>query len=329
MKRAPLPPLDTEHTGELAQHIVRAHQAVLSGILTEYELKKLEHTMQRNGLYLLDANWEEARKYVARNINPATRDRFIRAGLETVDVIKALDPAGKNPEATIYGSWPGVFIAEHQPRARELYKIHPQLAYNVCEQIFTKTGCRIYPNTQLGRYVFFDHPGGSVFGDQAIIGDFNMLYHGATMGSRSGLDINGRRHPKTESGVFMASSSIATGPITIGAHCIIGANSHVFQADKNGNVAPGLTIIRENKVISLYNPFTKQRVSVDKKEYGGEYPTINSPAFSGKIAAQYEIFADYKQRHPTQPPEDFLGDEGYIVATRQYIAYMKEAGMTT
>jgi serine O-acetyltransferase len=83
------------------------------------------------------------------------------------------------------------------------------------------TGIEIHPGATIGRRFFIDHGMGVVIGETAEVGDDVMLYHGVTLGGRQRE--GGKRHPTLEDGVAVGAGAKILGPITIGAHSVVGA----------------------------------------------------------------------------------------------------------
>jgi len=89
------------------------------------------------------------------------------------------------------------------------------------------TGIEIHPGARIGRRFFIDHGMGVVIGETAEIGDDVMLYHGVTLGGRSMS--KGKRHPTLGDGVAVGAGAKVLGPVTIGAHSVVGANAVVTR----------------------------------------------------------------------------------------------------
>jgi serine O-acetyltransferase len=89
------------------------------------------------------------------------------------------------------------------------------------------TGIEIHPGAVIGRRFFIDHGMGVVIGETAEVGDDVMLYHGVTLGGRQRE--GGKRHPTLEDGVAVGAGAKILGPITIGAHSVVGANAVVTK----------------------------------------------------------------------------------------------------
>jgi serine O-acetyltransferase len=79
---------------------------------------------------------------------------------------------------------------------------------------------------------------GVVIGETAVIGDDVMLYHGVTLGGRSRT--SGKRHPTLGDGVAVGAGAKILGPITIGAHSVIGANAVVTRDAPADSVLVGV-----------------------------------------------------------------------------------------
>jgi serine O-acetyltransferase len=89
------------------------------------------------------------------------------------------------------------------------------------------TGIEIHPGAQIGPGFFIDHGMGTVIGETAEIGTDVTLYHNVTLGGVSWEKV--KRHPTLENHVVVGAGAQVLGPITIGAHSRIGANSVVVK----------------------------------------------------------------------------------------------------
>ncbi len=78
---------------------------------------------------------------------------------------------------------------------------------------------------------------GIVIGETAEIGDNVTLYHGVTLGGVSWR--KEKRHPTVEDHVVVGAGAKVLGPITVGAHSRIGANSVVVK-----DIAPHSVVVR-------------------------------------------------------------------------------------
>ena len=100
------------------------------------------------------------------------------------------------------------------------------------------TGIEIHPGATIGRRFFIDHGMGVVVGETAEVGDDVMLYHGVTLGGRQRE--GGKRHPTLEDGVAVGAGAKILGPITIGAHSVVGANAVVTRDAPPDSVLVGV-----------------------------------------------------------------------------------------
>ncbi len=89
------------------------------------------------------------------------------------------------------------------------------------------TGIEIHPGAKIGPGFFIDHGMGTVIGETAEIGANVTLYHNVTLGGVSWEKV--KRHPTLEDHVVVGAGAQVLGPITIGAHSRIGANSVVVK----------------------------------------------------------------------------------------------------
>ena len=89
------------------------------------------------------------------------------------------------------------------------------------------TGIEIHPGAQIGPGFFIDHGMGTVIGETAEIGENVTLYHNVTLGGVSWEKV--KRHPTLEDHVVVGAGAQVLGPIRIGAHSRIGANSVVVK----------------------------------------------------------------------------------------------------
>ncbi len=110
------------------------------------------------------------------------------------------------------------------------------------------TGIEIHPGAQIGPGFFIDHGMGTVIGETAEIGANVTLYHNVTLGGVSLEKV--KRHPTLEDHVVVGAGAQILGPIVIGAHSRIGANSVVVRDVPAHSVVvgvPGRVIIRNGK----------------------------------------------------------------------------------
>jgi len=99
------------------------------------------------------------------------------------------------------------------------------------------TAIEIHPGAKIGKNLVIDHGHGVVIGETSVVGDEVLIYHGSTLGGTS-LSSE-RRHPKVENHVVIGAGAKVLGPITIGAHVKIGANSVVTKDCPENSVFVG------------------------------------------------------------------------------------------
>lgn len=100
------------------------------------------------------------------------------------------------------------------------------------------TGIEIHPGAQIGPGFFIDHGMGVVIGETAEIGSNVTLYHGVTLGGVSWQ--KGKRHPTIGDSVVIGAGAKVLGPISIGDHTRIGANSVVVKDTAAESVVVGV-----------------------------------------------------------------------------------------
>jgi serine O-acetyltransferase len=89
------------------------------------------------------------------------------------------------------------------------------------------TGIEIHPGAMIGPGFFIDHGMGTVIGETAEIGANVTMYHNVTLGGVSWEKT--KRHPTLEDHVVVGAGAQILGPIRIGAHSRVGANSVVIK----------------------------------------------------------------------------------------------------
>jgi len=100
------------------------------------------------------------------------------------------------------------------------------------------TGVEIHPGARIGPGFFIDHGMATVIGETAEIGADVTLYHNVTLGGVSWAKV--KRHPTLEDHVVVGAGAQILGPITIGAHSRIGANSVVVKDVPPNSVVVGV-----------------------------------------------------------------------------------------
>jgi serine O-acetyltransferase len=119
-------------------------------------------------------------------------------------------------------------------RLKLLARIHSQLVRFL-------TGVEIHPGATIGRRFFIDHGMGVVIGETAEIGDDVMIYHGVTLGGRNSS--TEKRHPTLGDDVVVGTGASILGPVTIGAHSLVGAQAVVVTDAPANSVLTGIPAV--------------------------------------------------------------------------------------
>ena len=151
------------------------------------------------------------------------------------------DPAAKST-AEIISCYPVIKTLTNYRIAHELFVMGvPLIPRMMMEMAHSETGIDIHPGATIGSYFTIDHGTGVVIGETCVIGNNVKLYQGVTLGAKSfPLDEEGNpikgipRHPIIENNVVIYANATVLGRITIGDHCIVGANTWVLQDMKPG-----------------------------------------------------------------------------------------------
>ena len=98
------------------------------------------------------------------------------------------------------------------------------------------TNVDIHPGAAIGRRFFIDHGACVVIGETTEIGDDVTLYHGVTLGGTSWN--KEKRHPTLGNGVLVGAGAKVLGPVRLGDHVRVGANSVV-----NAHVPPCSAVV--------------------------------------------------------------------------------------
>lgn len=100
------------------------------------------------------------------------------------------------------------------------------------------TGIEIHPGANIGKGVFIDHGMGVVIGETAIVGDYALIYQGATLGSTG--KHAGKRHPTLGQNVVVGAGAKVLGDIQIGDNVRVGAGSVVLQDIPSDSTVVGI-----------------------------------------------------------------------------------------
>jgi len=146
---------------------------------------------------------------------------------QDIQVIFARDPAARSV-AEVVLFYPGLHAVWMHRAAHWLWRRKRRLlARGVSHVSRALTGIEIHPGAQIGPGFFIDHGMGTVIGETAEIGEDVTLYHNVTLGGVSWEKI--KRHPTLEDHVVVGAGAQILGPIRIGAHSRVGANSVVVK----------------------------------------------------------------------------------------------------
>ncbi|MFB6113002.1 MAG: serine O-acetyltransferase EpsC [Halodesulfurarchaeum sp.] len=148
------------------------------------------------------------------------------------------DPAAKS-YLEVIRSYPGFHATMVYRVAHALYEAGArEYAREISEYAKTETGIDIHPGADIGEYFFIDHGTGVVIGETATVGDWVRIYQSVTLGAlhfeeeedeEKMLKKGYKRHPDIGNHVVIGSGSNIMGPIEIGDHVSIGADSWITE----------------------------------------------------------------------------------------------------
>jgi len=186
-----------------------------------------------NGIrpYLSD---EKAKRVVDKVLNrmPGIRETLKKA----VEAAYKGDPAARS-YTEIIRSYPGFSAILVQRVAHVLYELKvPSYPRELTEHMHSTTGIDIHPGAKIGEYFFIDHGTGVVIGETTEIGDWVRIYQQVTLGvlhfEKEGkilLKKGYKRHPTIGNHVVVGAGARILGPVTIGNHVSIDANSWIEE----------------------------------------------------------------------------------------------------
>ncbi len=153
--------------------------------------------------------------------------------------ILAIDPACRTVFEALT-TYPVVTSLRYHRVAHWLYnKNYTTLARMISQRARKKTGIEIHPGAKIGKYFFIDHGMGVVIGETAEIGNYVTMYHGVTLGG-TGNEKGAKRHPTVGDHSFIGSGAKILGPVTLGKHVRIGANSVLLTDVPDYSTAVGM-----------------------------------------------------------------------------------------
>lgn len=148
------------------------------------------------------------------------------------------DPAARN-RIEVWTIYPGVHAVAAYRIAHALWRRGWRYAprwLSFVARMFTHVD--IHPGAVIGERFFIDHGAGVVIGETAEIGNDVTLYHGVTLG---GINWHpGKRHPTLGDHVVVGAGAKILGPITVGHHARIAANSVVVDPVPEGATVVGI-----------------------------------------------------------------------------------------
>ena len=130
------------------------------------------------------------------------------------------------------------------------------------------TAIEIHPGAEIGRRFVIDHRTGVVIGETSIVGDDVTLYHSVTLGGtspavNSGSQIGQKRHPTLSDGVIIGSGAQILGPVIIGEHARVGANSVVTKDVPENAVMVGIPAKNVGTATKEFKPYAVEETNKD------------------------------------------------------------------
>ncbi len=148
------------------------------------------------------------------------------------------DPAARTP-LEVLTTYPGVHaIMAYRVSNRLWRRGWRYLARLISFVARMASNVDIHPGATIGSRFFIDHGACVVIGETAEVGNDVTLYHGVTLGGTSWN--KGKRHPTLGDGVLVGAGAKILGPITVGDHARVGANSVVVQDVPDGCTVVGI-----------------------------------------------------------------------------------------
>lgn len=165
-------------------------------------------------------------------------DKILKYFISDVTSAFGKDPAAKSL-VEVLTSYPGIQAVLFYRIAHFLWDIGmpfvPRYLSFIARQL---TGIDIHPGAKIGANFFIDHGQGVVIGETAEVGNDVTLYQGVTLG---GVSIEQKkRHPTLGDHIIVGAGAKVLGPITIGNHVKIGANSVVTKNIPDNSTVVGV-----------------------------------------------------------------------------------------
>ena len=187
---------------------------------------------------------------------------MLRTILEDLEAVRHHDPAAHSRIETLLCHSPLHAILLY----RVAHALHTRLGLSLVARLVSAlarflTGVEIHPAARIGRRFFIDHGTGVVIGETAEIGDDCVLFHNVTLGGTG--QHRGKRHPTLGDDVLIGTSATLLGPITVGSHTKVGANSFIRMHDVPPNCtavgAPAAIVKRDGRRVD--EPLSPTRLS--------------------------------------------------------------------
>lgn len=171
--------------------------------------------------------------------------------LEDARAIRRNDPASRNIEFILYPGFHAIFMHRFIHILWNLkVPFFPRMFSQVSRFL---TGIEIHPGATIGKGFFVDHGAGIVIGETAEIGDNCVLFHNVTLGGTG--HHKKKRHPTLGDDVVIGTGATILGPLTIGSHVRIGANTFIYMVDIPDNCTvvgtPGVIVRKDGKKVHL------------------------------------------------------------------------------
>ena len=157
--------------------------------------------------------------------------------------------------------YPGLWALFFYRIAHFLYLIHIPIVPKFIT-MFSRwfTGIEIHPAAKIGRCLFIDHGVGVIIGETSVIGDYCLIYQGATLAGTG--NVAEKRHPTLGNNVVLGAGCTIIGNITLGDWCRVGAGSVVTQSLPANSTAVGVPakVVKINGVNSPKNKMDSQNL---------------------------------------------------------------------
>jgi len=185
------------------------------------------------GPYVGDKTKEEKIAYRVLDNLGNTREKLKK----DVEAAYVGDPAAKS-YTEIIRSYPG-FLAIEIHRVSHLLYVYgaEEYAREISEVVHSETGIDIHPGAKIGDHFFIDHGTGVVIGETSVIGNWVRIYQDVTLGvlhfekeKEGAIKKEYKRHPDIGSHVVIGAGAKILGPVKIGNHVNIGANSWITES---------------------------------------------------------------------------------------------------